>query len=105
MESDKLLEQLFLIFLKNKVAYVPYHNLKDYLVSRGVVLISFRIPVTNQETREFQVGVSFLDSSKSSRKDLWRVGTNTWVSGMRILRAHTLTRLFSESGARGSGNL
>ena len=63
----------------------------------GVVLISFRIPVTNQETREFQVGVSFLDSSKSSRKDLWRVGTNTWVSGMRILHADTLTRLCSES--------
>ena len=69
------------------------------------MLISFRIPVTNQETREFQVGVSFLDSSKSSRKDLWRVGTNTWVSGMRILHADTPTRLFSESGARGSGNL
>lgn len=43
------MEQLFLLFLKNKVAYVPYHNLKDYLVSRGVVLISFRIPVTYQE--------------------------------------------------------
>ena len=33
------------------------------------------------------------------------MGTNTWVSGMCCLHADTLTRLFSGSNARGSGNL
>ena len=60
MESDKLLEQLFLIFLKNKVAYVPYHNLKDYLVSRG--------------------GADFFqNSSNLSRKNSLGVGTDVRV--------------------------
>ena len=40
--------QLFLIFLKNKVAYVSYPNLKNYFVSR--VWCKFhRIPVNHQE--------------------------------------------------------
>lgn len=47
-------------FLKNKVAYVPYHNLKDYLVSRG--------------------GADFFqNSSNLSRKNSLGVGTDVRV--------------------------
>lgn len=53
--------QLFLIFLKNKVAYVPYHNMKDYLVSRGG-------------------GADFFqNSSNLSRKNSLGVGTDARV--------------------------
>ena len=59
--------QLFLIFLKNKVAYVSYPNLKNYFVSR--VWCKFhRIPVNHQEkicgewvqTRGYQACVVYM---------------------------------------------